>query len=91
MDDYFVNRKTHQRDENGNYNFETLKAIDVEQFNKDMNDLLTGKTVELPTFNFKIGRREYKGNYQKLGPDDILVIEGIHGLNDELSYSLPRE
>jgi uridine kinase len=91
VDDYFVNRENTPRDENGNYNFETLKAIDVEQFNKDMNDLLTGKTVELPTFNFKIGRREYKGNYQKLGPDDILVIEGIHGLNDELSYSLPRE
>lgn len=91
VDDYFVNREDTPKDEFGNYNFESLHAIDVKQFNKDMTDLLEGKTVELPNFNFKTGRREYKGNYKKLGPDDILVIEGIHGLNDELSYSLPKE
>lgn len=91
VDDYFVNREDTPKDEFGNYNFETLKAIDIEQFNKDMTDLLSGKTVELPTFNFKTGKREYKGNYKTLGEDDILVIEGIHGLNDALSYSLPRE
>lgn len=91
VDDYFVNREDTPKDEFGNYNFETLKAIDVEQFNKDMTDLLSGKTVELPTFNFKTGKREYKGNYKTLGEEDILVIEGIHGLNDALSYSLPRE
>jgi uridine kinase len=56
-----------------------------------MTALLEGKCVELPTFNFVIGAREYKGDYRKLGPDDILVIEGIHGLNDKLSYTLPRE
>jgi uridine kinase len=56
-----------------------------------MTDLLNGKTVDLPYYNFVTGRREYKGNYTSLGPDDILVIEGIHGLNDALSYSLPRE
>lgn len=91
VDDYFVNREDTPKDENGNYNFETLKAIDVELFNRDMNALLHGETVELPTFNFKTGKREYKGNYKRLGKEDILVIEGIHGLNDELSYSLPRE
>lgn len=91
VDDYFVNREDTPRDENGNYNFETLKAIDVEQFNQDMNALLRGERVELPTFNFKTGKREYKGNFKQLGKDDVLVIEGIHCLNDALSHSLPRE
>lgn len=91
VDDYFKNREETPLDENGNYNFECLEAIDVEQFNKDMTALLNGERIELPTFNFKTGKREYKGNYKQLGPDDILVIEGIHGLNDKLSYSLPRE
>ena len=91
VDDYFVNRDQTPRDENGDYNFECLEAIDLEQFNKDMLDLLEGKTVELPNFNFKTGMREYRGNYKTLGPDDILVIEGIHGLNDKMSYALPTE
>lgn len=91
IDDYFVERDATPLDENGKPNFESLYAIDLEVFNKDMTDLLEGKTVELPSFNFKTGHREYKGNYKTLGPNDILVIEGIHGLNDKLSYSLPRE
>ena len=91
VDDYFVNRELTPRDENGDYNFECLEAIDVEQFNKDMLDLLAGKTVEMPSFNFKTGQREYRGNYKTLGADDILVIEGIHGLNDKMSYALPKE
>lgn len=91
VDDYFVNREDTPLDEFGHYNYECLEAIDVEQFNKDMTELLEGKTVELPTYNFKAGKREYKGNYKTLGPEDILVIEGIHGLNDKLSYSLPKE
>jgi len=91
VDNYFVEREKTPRDENGNFNFESLHAIDLEQFNKDMADLMNGKTVELPVFNFITGRREYKGNYVNIGKDGILVIEGIHGLNDELSYSLPRE
>ena len=91
VDDYFVNREDTPKDENGNYNFECLEAIDTKLFNENMVDLLAGKTVELPTFNFKSGRREYKGNYKKLGKDDILVIEGIHGLNDKMSYALPQE
>lgn len=91
VDDYFVDREKTPKDEDGNLNFECLEAIDVAQFNQDMTDLLAGKTVEIPSFNFKTGKREYKGNYKTLGPDDILVIEGIHGLNDKLSYSLPKE
>ncbi len=90
LDDYFVNREDTPKDENGNYNFECLEAIDVEQFNKDMLDLLAGKTVELPSFNFKTGQREYRGNVKTLGSEDILVLEGIHGLNDAMSYALPN-
>jgi len=91
VDDYFVNREDTPLDENGDYNFECLEAIDVALFNRDMCDLLAGKRVEIPTFNFKTGRREYKGNFKQLGPDDILVIEGIHALNDKMSSSLPTE
>lgn len=91
VDNYFVNREFTPKDADGNYNFECLEAIDVEQFNRDMCDLLEGKTVELPTFNFKTGRREYNGNILTLGEEDILVIEGIHGLNDKMSYALPKE
>ena len=91
VDDYFVNREDTPKHADGSYNFECLGAIDVEQFNKDMTALLNGESVELPSFNFKTGLREYKGNVKKLGPEDILVIEGIHGLNDALSYKLPTE
>lgn len=91
VDNYFVDRERTPRDADGKYNFESLEAIDVEQFNRDMCDLLEGKTVEMPTYNFKTGHREYNGNTLKLGAEDILVIEGIHGLNDEMSRSLPLE
>ena len=91
LDNYYLNREDSPRDEDGNFNFECLEAIDIEQFNKDMSALLKGEEVELPVFNFKTGLREYRGDYLKLGEDDILVIEGIHGLNDKLSYSLPKE
>ncbi len=91
LDNYFVNREDTPKDEFGEYNFECLEAIDVEQFNKDMTDLLAGETVAMPTFNFKKGRREYRGDTLTLGEEDILVVEGIHGLNDRLSYSLAPE
>lgn len=91
VDNYFVNREQTPRDENGDYNFECLEAIDVEQFNRDMNDLLAGKKVALPVFNFKTGKREYTGVTKKLGEQDVLVIEGIHCLNDALTYQLSRE
>ena len=91
LDDYYLDRDKTPRDENGNYDFECLESIDIEQFNKDMTRLLNGETVEMPTFNFKTGLREYRGNTLQLKDNDILVIEGIHGLNDKLSYSLPSE
>jgi len=91
VDDYFVNREDTPLGEDGKYNFESIDALDIEQFNLDMNRLLNGERVEIPTFNFKLGKREYKGNFKQLGPDDILVIEGIHCLNDKLSYTLPQE
>ena len=90
-DDYFVDREKTPRLPNGDFDFECIEAIDTEQFNKDMLDLLDGKEVQMPTFNFKTGKREYKGNTLKLKPDDILVIEGIHGLNEKMSYALPNE
>ncbi len=91
VDDYFLNRIDTPKHADGSYNFECLEAIDVELFNRDMGALLRGEVVELPTFNFKTGMREYRGNKKQLGEDDILVIEGIHGLNDALSYQLPKE
>lgn len=91
LDNYFVDRERTPRDENGDYNFECLEAIDVKCFNEDMVKLLAGERVELPSFNFKLGKREYKGDFLRLGPNDILVIEGIHGLNEKMSYALPEE
>ena len=88
-DNYFKNRADTPRDENGQYDFESLGAMDVELFNQDMTRLLRGESVEIPQFNFKKGAREYNGDYLTLGPQDILVIEGIHCLNDQFSYSLP--
>lgn len=91
LDNYYKNRNECPKDEFGNYDLECLESIDVELFNQDMQELLAGKRVELPTFNFKTGRREYKGKFMQLHEDDVLVIEGIHGLNPKLSYSLPEE
>ena len=91
VDNYFVDREHTPLDEFGEKNYECLEAIDTKQFNEDMLNLLSGKNVDLPTFNFKTGCREYRGDQLQLGKDDILVIEGIHGLNDKLSYALPKE
>lgn len=91
VDDYFVNREDTPKDENGDYNYECLGALDVDLFNEHMSALLDGKKVELPQFNFITGRREYKGRTLHIGPEDILVIEGIHCLNDKLTYSLHRD
>ena len=90
-DNYFKNRSETPRDKNGQYDFECLGARDIEQFNTDMVRLLNGETVEIPQFNFKKGVREYNGDYLTLGEQDILVIEGIHCLNDQFSHSLPKE
>lgn len=91
LDNYFKNREDTPLDEDGNYDFECLEAMDIEQFNNDMTKLLEGQEVDLPVFNFLTGKREYPGNPMKLGEDDILVIEGIHGLNEKMSYTLPKD
>ena len=90
-DNYFKNREDTPRDEKGDYDFEGLGAMDVEQFNQDMVRLLKGETVEIPSYNFKKGAREYNGNYLTLEEGDVLVIEGIHCLNDQFTHSLPKE
>lgn len=91
VDDYFINRDKVVPGPDGKLDLESIDIVDIEQFNKDMTDLLDGKTVELPTYNFLTGKREYKGNYLTLAENDILVIEGIHCLNDKLSASLSAE
>ena len=91
VDDYFVEREQTPIDENGDPDFECLGAIDTKLFNEHMTKLLNGEEIERPRFNFKTGRKEYNGEKLKLGKDDILVIEGIHCLNDKLSYTLPVE
>ncbi len=91
VDNYFRNRDEYPLDENGQPDFEALGCVDIPQFNEDMNALLSGKTIELPRFNFKTGKREYKGEMLKLGKKDILVIEGIHCLNDAMSSELPKD
>ncbi|MCD8346530.1 MAG: nucleoside kinase [Lachnospiraceae bacterium] len=90
-DNYFVDRERTPIDADGKPDYECLEAIDVEKLNEDMLALLQGACVELPTFNFKTGRREYKGNKTKLGEQDILIIEGIHCLNDQLTWRLDAD
>ncbi|MDD6282917.1 MAG: nucleoside kinase [Oribacterium sp.] len=91
VDNYFKNRKDAPRDANGNYNFESIDCLDLKQFNDDMNALLKGERVPMPTYNFISGEREYNGKYMQLSDQDVLVIEGIHCLNDQMSYALPEE
>ncbi len=91
IDNYFVNRVDNPKDENGNYDFECLEAIDIPLFNEQLKALLAGKEVKLPTYDFTEGVRKYLGNTAKLGDDEVLVIEGIHGLNEKLTKLIPRE
>ena len=91
LDDYFVDRVHTPRDEKGDYDYESLYALDLEQFNRDLADILAGKEVALPTYNFQTGQREYRGNTIALTPGSILLIEGIHGLNPELTAQIPDE
>ncbi|MCR5403529.1 MAG: nucleoside kinase [Butyrivibrio sp.] len=91
LDNYFVDREKTPLNPDGSYNFECLEALDVEQFNEDMTKLLQGEEVELPEFNFITGKREINGMKLKLGERDVLVIEGIHGLNEKMSYALPAK
>ncbi len=91
VDNYFCDRELAPRDENGNYNFEALECVDVELFNDQMLKLMAGEEVGLPTYNFVTGKQEFRGDTLQLGEEDILVIEGIHCLNDKLSYRLPED
>ncbi|MBN1819146.1 MAG: nucleoside kinase [Prolixibacteraceae bacterium] len=84
LDDYFVDREHTPKDENGEYDFEALKAIDIDFFNQQLNELFQGKEVDLPGFDFALGKRKITGKKLKLNKDDILIIEGIHGMNPEL-------
>ena len=91
LDDYYVDREFCPKHPDGSFDFECLESIDVKLFNEDMNRLLKGEAVDMPSFNFKTGKREYRGRKLTLGADDILVIEGIHGLNERLSQLIPPE
>lgn len=91
LDDYYVDRELCPKHPDGSFDFECLESIDVKLFNEDMNRLPKGEAVDMPSFNFKTGKREYRGRKLTLGADDILVIEGIHGLNDRLSQLIPPE
>lgn len=91
IDDYFVEREETPKDEEGNYDFETIKAIDTKLLNEHLIKIARGEEIDVPTFNFKIGKKEYKGNKLKLKQDEILIMEGIHCLNDELTYLVPKK
>lgn len=91
LDDFYVNREDTPLDENGEYDFECLEAIDIPLFNQCLADLLSGEEVTLPVFNFKTGHREYRSKPMRLRDGDVLVIEGIHGLNEKLTYQLPKD
>ena len=91
LDDYYVDREFCPKNPDGSFDFECLESIDIKLFNEDMNRLLKGEAVDMPSFNFKTGKREYRGRKLTLGADDILVIEGIHGLNNRLSQFIPPE
>ncbi len=90
VDNYFVERKDTPRDENGNYDFECIEAIDLELFNEHLNKLLHGKEIEMPEFDFYEGKKKYKGKKLRLHKDEVLVIEGIHCLNDKLTSRIPK-
>lgn len=91
LDDYFHNRDDTPKDENGDYDFESIRAIDIELFNQHLSKLLNKERVLLPEFNFVNGAREYKNKWLQLGDNDILVIEGLHGLNEELTQSIEKK
>lgn len=91
LDNYFVNRDETPRDESGDYDFESLYALDLKQFNADLAALLRGEEINLPSYSFEHGRRHYKGNKMRLGPNSILLIEGIHGLNPELTSEIDEK
>ncbi len=90
LDDYFVDREFTPRGEDGNYDFESIQAIDNTLFNDHLIKLIQGEEIKQPYFNFKTGKREYHGERLKLAPSDLVIVEGIHGLNDLLTSSVPK-
>lgn len=90
VDDYFVNKEDTPVDEFGEYDFESIKAIDLNLFNRHLAKLLDGEKVQIPDYNFVTGKREYNKKYLKLEKDDIVVIEGLHAINDELTMAVDR-
>jgi uridine kinase len=91
LDDYFVDREHTPKDENGEFDFETIDALDLELFNEQLLRLMACEEVQIPTFNFKSGKREYTKEHVKLTNDHIIIIEGIHGLNDKLTKNIPQK
>ena len=91
MDDYFLDRELSPRDENGNYNFETIASLDVDLLTKHINQLLDEEEIDVPSYNFITGKREYHGHKLKIGEKDVLVMEGIHGLNGTLTNEIPED
>mgnify|MGYP000590302344 FL=1 len=91
MDDYFLDRELSPRDENGNYNFETIASLDVDLLTKHINQLQDGEEIDVPSYNFITGKREYHGHKLKIGEKDVLVMEGIHGLNGTLTNEIPED
>lgn len=89
LDDYFIDREFSPRDENGNYDFESIYSIDLKEFNKDLKGLLNREEIEMPSYNFKTGKREWNGNKLSLPENGIILIEGIHGLNPVLTNEIP--
>jgi uridine kinase len=91
LDNYFVDREHTPLDEDGDYDYESLYALDLEQFNNDLKRLIDGEEVAMPTYNFETGKRQYKGNTIQLTPGSIILIEGIHGLNPELTSHIDEK
>ena len=90
-DDYYLDYADRRINEDGNPDFESIYALDLDQFNDDMAALMNGETIELPSYNFKTGKREYRGNTMHFGEKDILIVEGIHCLNEQFSYAIPSD
>ena len=91
MDNYFIERKDTPKDENGQYNFEAINVVDIEYLNSDIQKLMQGEEIELPEFDFITGTRQYNGKMAKLEPNGVIILEGIHCLNDELTPNIPLE
>jgi uridine kinase len=91
LDDYYVNREDTPRDENGDYDFESLYAIDLPYFDGDLRKLIEGEEVEIPSFDFGTGRRIYRGDKLRMKANSVLILEGIHGLNPELTAKIPSQ